>query len=1096
MSDNNKNEKAADPNGADANAGSANLGIAGNMAKAFIHSPLAPLLYLALLGIGFLGLMITPRQEDPEISVPVVDLLLEYPGASAEQVAALAVEPLERVMSEIPRVKHVYSASSRGGGVVTVEFEVGEEIGPSLVKVHDKIESNLDRLPPGVRPPLVRPKGIDDVPVVTLTLWSNEMDDGALRALGLDVLQILGQIPNTGAGYVVGGRQERVRIEVQPQRLSGYGITLDQVAAAVRGANNESQVGYVERSDGNLTVYSGSYLRHAYDIEGLVVGTHNGSPVYVRDVATVIDGPEDPEAMVGFHTGPAYNGDAVNGAAAVTVALAKTQGSNGVTVVNAVLAQVESLKGRMIPSDVHIEVTRNYGATAQEKVNGLIVKLLIVTVAVSILVFFALGLRPAIVVGLVIPVVILITIFAAWVQGYSINRVSLFALIFSIGILVDDAIVVVENMYRRWLMKGDTDTETALDSVREVGNPTIVATFTVIAALLPMGFVTGMMGPYMQPIPALASVAMFASVIAAFVFTPWLAMRLRPSLTALKRAGQKEHESEERIGRFFNRVLVPLIENKGLGRLTLLLIVGAFFISLMLFPTKAVPVKMLPFDNKGEFAVVIDLPEGSSLIDTASLTERLATEMKSLPELVALQTYVGTARPFDFNGMVRHYYLRDRPWQAAIQVQLTHKSERDRSSHEIAEVVRASLTPIARATGARITVAEAPPGPPVLQAVVAEIYGEDAEERRQVARDITAMFETVEQEGMLGDVDNYMSEPYRLIRFEVNAQKAVRRGISVETINRNLSLAMGRATLGDVKRGTLREPTLISIQIPLAERADPGRLLDLPIPSNQGNTVPLAELGEFVEVDQDPVIMHKDLRAVEYVVGDAIGRLGAPIYPMGRLDELLAEYKTPKGMELQSHYTGQPEDVLNVGMAWAGEWTITYETFRDLGIAFGAALILIYMLVVGQFGNFVLPAIIMAPIPLTLIGIVPGHWLMGAEFTATSMIGFIALAGIIVRNSILLVDFAIEQVRNGMDVREAVIDSCKARTRPIVITALALIIDSLFILNDPIFQGMAVSLLFGVLVSTLLTLVVIPLGTLSAARSVRETAGVEGKETP
>ncbi|MCP5352115.1 MAG: efflux RND transporter permease subunit [Chromatiales bacterium] len=1071
------------------------LGIAGNMAKAFIHSPLAPLLYLALLGIGFLGLMITPRQEDPEISVPVVDLLLEYPGASAEQVAALAIEPLERVMSEIPTVKHVYSASRRGGGVVTVEFEVGEEIGPSLVAVNDKIDSNLDRLPPGVRPPLVRPKGIDDVPVVTLTLWSKEMDDGALRALALDVLQILGQVDNTGAGYVVGGRQERVRIEVEPQRLSGYGMTLDQVAGAIRGANDERQVGHLERHDGNLLVYSGSYLRNAHDIERLVVGTHNGAPVYVRDVATVIDAPQDPQALVGFHSGPAYAGDQVDGAAAVTIAMAKTQGSNGVTVVDAILAQVESLKGRLIPADVHIEVTRNYGATAQEKVNGLIMKLLIVTIAVSILVFFALGIRPAIVVGLVIPVVILITIFAAYIQGYSINRVSLFALIFSIGILVDDAIVVVENMYRRWLMKGDTDTETALDSVREVGNPTIVATFTVIAALLPMGFVTGMMGPYMQPIPALASVAMFASVVAAFVFTPWLAMRLRPSLATLKAAGEKEHKSEERIGRLFDRVLIPLIEKKSLGWMFLLGIVGAFALSVVLFPTKAVPVKMLPFDNKAEFAVIIDLPEGSTLIDTASLTERLANELKGFPEVVSMQTYVGTARPFDFNGMVRHYYLRMEPWQAAIQIQLTHKNDRKRSSHQIAEAVRGKLTPIARAAGARITVAEAPPGPPVLQAVVAEIYGEDATERRQVARDITALFEQVEREGMLGDVDNYLSESYRLVRFEVDAEKAVRLGISVETINRNLGLAMGDATLGDVKHGTRKEPTLISMQIPLADRADPSRLLDLPIPSGAG-TVPLGELGRFVEEEQDPLILHKDLRAVEYVVGDAIGRLGAPIYPMGRLDDLIAEYQTPKGVTLEPHYTGRPDDVLDVGLAWAGEWTITYETFRDLGIAFGAALILIYMLVVGQFGNFVLPAIIMAPIPLTLIGIIPGHWIMGAEFTATSMIGFIALAGIIVRNSILLVDFAIEQVRNGMSVQDAVIGSCRARTRPIVITALALIIDSIFILNDPIFQGMAVSLLFGVLVSTLLTLVVIPLGTLSAAKSVLATAGVEPKDAP
>jgi len=1065
-----------------------NLGIAGNMAKAFIHSPLSPLLYLALLALGIIGLMATPRQEDPEISVPVVDLWLEYPGASAQQVASMAIEPLERIMSEIPDVKHVYSASMQGGGGVTVEFEVGEEVGPSLVKVNAKIDSNLHLLPPGVKRPRVAPKGIDDVPVVTLTLWSEVVDDGVLRSLAMDILQVIEQIPDTGAGWVVGGRKEQVRVEVMPERLSSFGITLDQVAEAIRSANAEQQAGFVETTLANKKVYTGSFLANADDVAKLIVGSHDGQPVYVRDVAETFDGSAEIKEMVTFHTGPAADVEKhITGAQAVTIAVAKKQGSNGVTVVNNILDQVEKLRGRMIPDDVQIEVTRNYGQTAQEKVSGLIMKLFIVTVAVTILVHFALGWRPAIVVGLVIPVVILITIFSAWIQDYSINRVSLFALIFAIGILVDDAIVVVENMYRRWLMKGDTDTATALDSVREVGNPTIVATLTVIAALLPMGFVTGMMGPYMQPIPALASVAMFASVIAAFVFTPWMAMRLRPSLATLKKAGEAEHKSEERIGRLFDRTLVPLINSRRKGWITLIAIIVAFFASLSLFGIKAVPVKMLPFDNKGEFAVVIDMPEGTPLYETATVTETLAAKMKELPEITGMQTYVGAARPFDFNGMVRHYYLRSESWHAAIQVQLTHKSSRDLNSHQIAEMTRAALTPVAESFGAEITVAEIPPGPPVLQSVVAEIYGEDHDVRRQVARDVTKIFEQVEDEGMLGDVDNYLPADHTIIHFEVDAEKAVRRGVSVQTINRNLAMAFGGQPLGDVKRGFNKEPVMISLEVPLSERVDVNRLLDLPIQGAQG-TVPLAELGKFVEKPADQWIIHKDLRAVEYVVGDAVGRLGAPIYPMSRIDELMESYTTPEGQPLSGNYTETPKDVINVGMLWAGEWTVTYETFRDLGIAFAAALLLIYMLVVGQFGNFVLPAIIMAPIPLTLIGIIPGHMIMGAEFTATSMIGFIALAGIIVRNSILLVDFAIDAVRHGATVRDAVLESCRARTRPIVITALALIIDSLFILNDPIFQGMAISLLFGVLVSTMLTLVVIPLGCISASKSVELTA--------
>lgn len=1067
---------------------SKSLGIAGATARAFIHSPLSPLLYIALFALGVIGLIATPRQEDPEISVPIVDLMVSYPGASARQVASMAIEPLERVMSEIPGVKHVYSASKRGEGVVTVEFDVGEEIGPSLVKVNGKIQSNLNKLPPGVPWPLVVPKGIDDVPVVTLTLWSSTVDDGVLRALGLDLLQILEQIPDTGAGWVVGGRREQVRIEIMPERLAGFGITLDQVARTVRSVNSEMKAGFIETNDGNKTIYSGSFLGNADEITRLIVGTKDGSPVYVSDVASIIDGSEELNSLVTYHTGPmAETDEAVSGASAVTIAIAKKQGANGVTVVDAVLDQVETLKGRMIPPDINVAVTRNYGQTAQEKVNGLIVKLFIVTIAVTILVHFALGFRPAIVVGMVIPVVILITIFVAWLQGYSINRVSLFALIFAIGILVDDAIVVVENMYRRWLMKGDTDTATALDSVREVGNPTIIATLTVIAALLPMGFVTGMMGPYMQPIPALASVAMFASVVAAFVFTPWMAMRLRPSMQALRKAGEAEHKSEERIGRLFDRMLVPLIEKPKLGWITLIAIVVAFFLSMSLFVIKAVPVKMLPFDNKGEFAVIIDMPEGTPLFRTATVTETVAQKLKELPEVTSLQTYVGAARPFDFNGMVRHYYLRAKPWEAAIQVQLTHKSTRDLSSHDIASMAREKLASVEHSEGAQITIAEIPPGPPVLQSVVAEVYGHDDKHRRQVAADITGIFEKIEQEGMLGDVDNYMSEPHEVIRFEVNVEKAVRRGVTVEAINRNLGMALGEATLGDVKRGLSKEPVYIAVEVPLSDRANLQQLLNLPVPGASG-TVPLTELGHFVTVEEDPVLLHKDLRSIEYVVGDAVGRLGAPIYPMGRIDELLADYKTPEGKNIEPLYTSIPGDVLDIGMTWAGEWTVTYETFRDLGIAFAAALLLIYVLVVGQFGNFILPAIIMAPIPLTLIGIVPGHMLMGAEFTATSMIGFIALAGIIVRNSILLVDFAREEVSRGSTVRQAVLDSCRARTRPIVITALALIIDSMFILNDPIFQGMAISLLFGVLVSTLLTLVVIPLGCISATKSVEACA--------
>jgi multidrug efflux pump subunit AcrB len=735
------------------------------------------------------------------------------------------------------------------------------------------------------------------------------------------------------------------------------------------------------------------------------------------------------------------------------------------------------LKGRLIPREVNVEVTRNFGETANEKVNELVFKLFVATGAVTLLVWAALGLRPAVVVTLVIPVVILFTVFAAFLLGYTIDRVSLFALIFSIGILVDDAIVVVENIYRRWLIREQTDTATAVDAVAEVGNPTILATFTVVAALLPMGFVRGMMGPYMEPIPALGSAAMIFSLFAAFAYTPWFAMRLKPSMAALKKAAAKEHSTEHRLDQFFRHLLGPLIDNKLLGWGFMLGLVVAFFGVMSMFYFTLVPVKMLPFDNKPEFSVVIDMPEGTALPVTVNAAREVAESLKQIPEVTALQTYAGTAQPFDFNGMVRHYYLRAEPWQSEVHVQLLHKSHRKRSSHQIAAEARTLLQPFAERLGATVTVVEMPPGPPVLQSVVADIYGPDAKTRREVATRMTEIFRATE--GM-ADVDNYMLKPHDVLRFQVDIQKAVRQGVSVDTIVRNLAMAFGDTRVGDVKGGSALEPTFIMVQVPLAMRSDVQRLTDLPIPTGSGRTLPLGELGRFIIVRQDPVIHQKDLRPVEYVVGDAVGRLGAPIYPMLKIEDALKSYKTPDGVTMSGYFTGPPPDTGKSAFEWTGEWTVTYETFRDMGMAFAAALILIYMLVVSQFGNFLVPAIIMAPIPLTLLGIVPGHWLLGAEFTATSMIGFIALAGIIVRNSILLVDFAIAEVQRGRTVRDAVLLSCKARTRPIMITAFALVGGSSVILTDPIFQGMAVSLLFGVLVSTLLTLVVIPLGCISA----------------
>ncbi len=1099
---------------------SENLGIAGRTARFFINSPLSPLLYITMFLLGAAGLMMTPRQEDPQISVPLIDLFIQYPGAPVEEVASLAIQPLERMMWEIQGVKHVYSMSQRGGGMVAVQFDVGEEMGPSLVKVNEQLASNMDKIPNGVSPPLVQAKGIDDVPVVTLTLWSDkdyngdgipDVDDSQLRRLALSVLQSIKEIPDTGEGFVVGGRAEQVTIEVLPERLAGFGISLGQVAQAVRQANAEQQAGSVESGGTHFTVVTGKFLQTADDINQLRVGSHNGAPVYVRDVATVRQGPEDATRMVSYSTGAAAdNPDLAVSVPAVTVAIAKKRGTNGVSVANQVLERVEELKGRLIPSNVEVSVTRNYGKTANDKVSALIFKLFVATFFVFALVWWAFrALKPALVVLLVIPVVLLFTIFCAWMLGFTIDRVSLFALIFSIGILVDDAIVVVENIYRRWLEEGKTDAATAVDAVREVGNPTILATLTVIGALLPMGFVSGMMGPYMMPIPALGSVAMMISLFAAFVFAPWLAIHpmFRPSMEYLVVAEKREHKEAEKLEKLYRRVLIPMIEDPRKARMFRISMWVVFLLMCSLFYFKLVVVKMLPLDNKPEYAVVLDMPEGTALAETANRANQVANLVRKFPEVTAVQVYAGTAKPFDFNGMVRHYYLRKQPWQAEIQVQLVGKHERNRSSHEIAVDTRARVTEMFKGVNLEFAVVEMPPGPPVLQSVVAEVHGPDAPTRRKVAAELTEIFQ---QAPNLVDVDNYMVTPHDYWRFNVDRDKADMRGISVDSINKDLAMALGGMVLGDVKQRAGHEPVNVVIQVPLAERSQITRLGDLLIQSRDGVGVPLRELGRFQRVPVEPAVFNKDLRAVEYVVADVGGRLAAPVYGMMQVEDLLKTandgkpYVAPDNVELAEHtyWTGPPPTDSHSGFEWTGEWTVTYETFRDMGLAFGAALVLIYILVVWEFGNFRIPALIMSPIPLTLMGIIPMHALffalgLGGEFTATSMIGWIALAGIIVRNSILLVDFSIHEVRRGIPVPEAVINACKTRTRPILITAFALVFASSVIFFDPIFQGMAISLASGVLVSTVLTLVVIPLGMVAASESLCEAAGRQcPKEKP
>ena len=899
----------------------------------------------------------------------------------------------------------------------------------------------------------------------------------------------LKQVPKTGIAFVSGGRSEQVRINVLPGQLKGYGITMGHIAKTIQSFNTEQTVGSVEQEGKFHWVKTGAFLQSASDFERLVVGNHEGKPVFLRDVAEVIAGPEEARHQVAYYTGPAHEGEAVDGAQAVTIAIAKQHGANGVSVVNNILDKVEHLKGHLIPDNVNIEVTRNYGKTANDKVNSLLFKLTVATAAVTFLVWISLGLRPAIVVLLTIPVVLVITVFMAMLMGYTIDRVSLFALIFSIGFLVDNAIVIVENIYARWLRAGETSTEIAVDAVREVGNPTVLATYTVIAALLPMGFVRGMMGPYMEPIPALGSVAMIFSLIAAVVFAPWIAMRIIPPMNVLHKMERRDQKIDEWLGKFYHKVLGKLLDVKLFGYGFLFSLFFAFFITIAMFTPLTnymVKVKMLPFDNKDEFALVIDMPDGTALPDTINTTTEVVDILRTIPEVTALQTYVGTAKPYDFNGLVRHYYLRQMPWQAEIQLQITPKAEREKTSHDIAQQVRQLLKPLRKTSNAVFTIVEMPPGPPVLQTVVAEIHGPDAQTRSSVANMMTDLFHESE---LIDDVDNFMRSEQEIWRFKVDLNKAANQGVSVETINQHRAMSMGMFKVGDIKQKLVYEPTYILLQIPLATRSQLDLLADMPIMTQDGRTVPLGEVGEFVKDFRDPMIWHKDLRPIEFVVGDSVGELPAPIYAMNDIDNRLKDHPTPDGVIMSGTMIDAPEHDDVSGFEWSGEWTVTYETFRDMGMAFGVALVALYMLVVWQFGNFSIPAVIMAPIPLTMLGILPGHWLLDAEFTATSMIGWIALAGIIVRNSILLIDATIALVAKGMPLRVAVINATKARTRPIMITALALVLGSMVILTDPTFQGMAISLLFGVFVSTLLTLLVIPLGCVSLGERIFACAG-------
>jgi multidrug efflux pump subunit AcrB len=1055
------------------------MGISGRIAEYFLRNSLTPLIALIALLLGVFATLITPREEEPQINVTMANVFVPFPGAAAKDVEALVARPAEQVLSRIAGIEHVYSVSRPGMAIITVQYKVGEDPIQALVRLYDTINSNKDWISPtlGVGEPIVKPKGIDDVPIVTLTFWSADPEKSAFelqqvaRATEIDLKRIAG----TRDVVTVGGPGHVIRVAMEVERMNAYGVTAQDLRNALQLSNASQPAGSLVSGNKELLVQTGTYIETAADVKRLVVGVFDKKPVYMADVARIIDGADQPSR---YMTHGSKDGEFP----AVTLSVSKKPGVNAADVAESVIKRAESLKGTVIPDGVDFTVTRNYGETATEKAQKLIGKLIFATAFVVLLVLFALGKREAVIVGTAVTLTLAATLFASWAWGFTLNRVSLFALIFSIGILVDDAIVVVENIHRWHLLEPQKPLWQIIPhAVDEVGGPTILATFTVIAALLPMAFVSGLMGPYMSPIPINASMGMFISLAIAFVVTPWLALKLmKPA-----HHGAGEDKLQGKLDRLFRGVMPRFLDErtgKAARRKLWIGIVVAILASVSLGVVKWVVLKMLPFDNKSEFQVVLDMPVGTPVEETARVLREMAAEIARVPEVKDYQTYAGTASPINFNGLVRQYYLRANAEQGDIQVNLVDKHQRDRKSHEVAVSVRDAVMAIARKSGGNAKVVEVPPGPPVLSPIVAEVYGPDYPGQIATAKQVRAAFEgTADILGVDDSVD--ADAPKAVLR--VNQAKAALLGVSQADVVTTVRMGLSGEDVTPVHDGDAKYEIPVRITLPAERQSGIDQLLKLKVRGREGNLVPISEVVEVKKIQREKVIYHKDLLPVVYVVGDMGGKLDSPLYGMFDIRS-----KLPAG--LGEYFIKQPKDpYAGYAIKWDGEWQVTYETFRDMGAAYAVGLVLIYLLVVAQFKSYLVPLIIMAPIPLTIIGVMPGHALLGQQFTATSMIGMIALAGIIVRNSILLVDFINEQVADGMDFAEAVIQSAAIRAKPIALTGLAAMLGALFILDDPIFSGLAISLIFGILVSTVLTLVVIPVLYYAAMKGRSQFQGVK-----
>ncbi|MBF2091466.1 efflux RND transporter permease subunit [Flavobacterium psychrophilum] len=1048
-------------------------GISGKIAHFFINSKLTILLMVGLMIIGVYSSFLIPREEEPQINVPMADVMVGYPGASPSEVESRVVKPLEKILSNIKGVEHVHSMAMNGQAVLIVQFYVGQDVERSYVKLYDELAKHENMFPQGVYKPMVKTRSIDDVPMLGLTLWSDKLDDFEIRQIAEEVTSEVEKVKDVAITREIGGRNRQVKVVLDKDKMAENGVDALGIMQMIQANNGSSQSGSFVANDQEYLVTTGQFLKSSEDVENLVVGVNANLPVYLKQVASIQDGPATPSSYVSFGYGKANEKfeTAQSEYPAVTISVGKVKGADAMKISEKILERVEQLKKTIITDDVHVEVTRNYGETASDKVGELLMHLAIAIIAVTFLVILAMGWRGGLVVFFSVPLTFALTLFAYYLLGYTLNRITLFALVFVVGIVVDDSIIIAENMHRHFKMKRLPFKQAAIYAINEVGNPTILATFTVIAAILPMAFVSGMMGPYMSPMPIGASIAMLLSLFVALTVTPYLGYHL------LQEKDEQKHKEEEGletnwIYKIYNKLERPLLESSKKRRiligLTVLLLIG----SVMMFFTKSVIVKMLPFDNKNEFQVVIDMPEGTTLERTAAVTQEIAQYLSTVPEVVNYQNYIGTSAPITFNGLVRHYDLRGGSNMADIQVNLLHKENRDLQSHGIAKIVRPEVQKIAKKYGANVKIIEVPPGPPVLSTLVAEIYGPNYKDQIKVANQVKGILETTSD---IVDVDWMTEDNQTEYKLEVDKEKAMLNGIAPQQIIGNLTYLLKEYPVSNLYDENSNDNVGIVLSLDDKDKTSLQDIENLKIKGSRGNVVPVSDLVKVIKDTLQKTIYRKDQKRVVYVTADMAGALESPVYAILGMNEKLQKMHLPKGYKVNELYMDQPSDESDFTVKWDGEWQITLEVFRDLGVAFMVVIVIIYMLIVGWFQNFKTPMVMMMAIPLSLIGIVFGHWLLGAFFTATSFIGMIALAGVMVRNSVLLIDFIEIRLHDGIPLKQAIIEAGAVRTTPILLTTGAVVIGASIILFDPIFQGLAISLVFGAIVSTILTLLVVPI---------------------